>query len=298
MKENVAFMRIRYLLLSAFLAAGLVACRGADSEKTELLVYAAASLRDVAADLAAEFERRHPVEVIYNFAGSNTLAQQIRAAPGADVFLSADEIWVDALVQAGRTVEGTRRTFLGNSLVLVVHRDSRLEIEDPRDLATAVAAVDGPDNDESGDGIRFLALADPEAVPAGRYARAALERMLLPTRPPAASASLWARLADKVAPTLDVRAALALVESDPAIAGIIYKTDAMTSDRVRVLFEIPTDDTPIRYGAALIAGGEAPEMGRRFLEFLARPKALEIAEQHGFSASEPPEQGRRSEPPR
>ncbi len=261
--------------LPALLAAALLACRG-DGSKPQLLVFAAASLRDVAADLGADVERRHPVEVVYNFAGSNTLAQQIRAAPGADVFLSADEHWIDVLEQAGRTVAGTRRVFLSNRLVLVARRDSPLEIDDPRDLARSVTPEGGKRNT-----VRFLAVADPEAVPAGRYARAALERL------DADGADLWRALAPKVVPALDVRAALALVESDPEIAGIVYRTDAMTSEKVRVLHVFPAGDDPIRYGAVLVAGGASPETARRFLDFLAGPQARAIAERHGFEPVDP-----------
>ncbi len=248
--------------LPALLAAGLVACAGPPGEPA-LTVYAAASLRDMAVDLAAELERRHQVPVVYNFAGSNTLAQQIRAAPGAGVFLSADEEWIDFLEQQGRTVAGSRRAFLANRLVLIARRDAELEIGDLTDLADAQ--------------IRFLALADPRAVPAGRYARAAFERI------PWREATLWSALENRIAPALDARAALALVESDPEIAGIVYRTDALTSDEVRVLYELPAaPEAPIRYHAVLIAGGEAPEPGRRFLDFLTGPVAREIAERHGF----------------
>ncbi len=249
--------------LLAVLAAGLAACGGAHSEPTPLVVFAAASLRDVAGDIAAELDRRGPAEVVFNFAGSNTLAQQIHAAPGADVFLSADQQWVDFLDQAGRTVAGTRRTFLSNSLVLIARRDAGVELDHPRDLPAAE--------------FRFLALADPQAAPAGRYARQALERVEWN------GASVWSVLAGKVAPCLDVRAALALVESDPEILGIVYKTDAMTSERVRVLHQLESvDDAPIRYAAALIAGGRNPELGRRFLDFLISPAARKIAARHGF----------------
>ncbi len=258
----------RWLL--ALLAIGLAACGETRSERPELLIFAAASLRDVAADFATEFESRYPARVVYNFAGSNTLAQQIRAAPGADVFLSADETWVDFLEQARRTVAGTRRAFLSNRLVLISQRDVELGIEHPRDLAGAISSDGGK--------LSFLALADPRAVPAGRYARAALERLEI------ADGSLWTALDGKIAPTLDVRAALALVESDPEIAGIVYRTDTMTSNEVRVLYEFPpSEESPIRYAAVLIAAGEAPELGRLFLDFLTSEEASKIARRNGFS---------------
>ena len=265
-----SFMNTSYRWLLTLFAIGLVACGETRPERPELLVFAAASLRDVAADFATEFESRYSARVVYNFAGSNTLAQQIRAAPGADVFLSADETWVDFLEQAQRTVAGTRRAFLSNRLVLISQRDVELGIEHPRDLADAISSNGGK--------LSFLALADPQAVPAGRYARAALERLEI------ADGSLWTALDGKIAPTLDVRAALALVESDPAIAGIVYLTDTMTSDKVRVLYEFPaSEEVPIRYAAVQIAAGEEPELGRLFLDFLTSGAASKIARRNGFS---------------
>lgn len=268
MAYNPSIVLVPIRLLLALLVAGLgTACRDGDPGSSQLVVFAAASLRDVAADLAAEIERRHPVEVIYNFAGSNTLAQQIRAARGADVFLSADEQWVDVLDEAGRTVAGSRRVFLSNRLVLIARRDAGFEIDDPRQLP-------GADFD-------FLALADPRAVPAGRYARAALERA------GSNGTDLWSALAGRIAPALDVRAALALVESDPRILGIVYRTDTMTSDKVRPLYVFPPmEDAPIRYCAVRIADAPNPESAGLFLDFLTGPAARDVAERHGFSTAE------------
>lgn len=250
------------LLLFALTACGAVP---EDGEPTPLVVFAAASLHDVAAEIGHEFERRLPAEMVFNFAGSNTLAQQIDAAPGADVFLSADALWVELLDRRGRTVPGSHRDFLSNRLVLVAHRDAEIAVEEPRDLAATE--------------YRFLALADPEAVPAGRYARAHLERI------PFAGSDLWRAVAGRVVPALDVRAALALVESDPEILGIVYKSDVASSPRVRVLHEFPLrDDVVITYRAVLVAGGEQPELGGRFLDFLASPEAREIAVRYGFEA--------------
>ncbi len=251
------------LFLTTILLTGLLlACGTADTEPA-VVVFAAASLRDAAAEIGREFERRHAVEVIFNFAGTNTLAQQIDAAPRADVFLSADPQWVDFLDHHRRTVPGTRRDFLSNHLVLIAHRDATVEIRDPRDLAAA--------------GYRFLAVADPAAVPAGRYAKAALEQLKVD------STDLWTAVADRLAPALDVRAALALVESDPEILGIVYRTDARTSQQVRVLYEFPAaEEAPITYCATLVAGGGNQEPGRDFLDFLASSEARAIAEGHGF----------------
>lgn len=251
---------------AACLAVITAACAGPPDGQAaggDLVIYAAASLRDVVGELTDAFTEAHPVAPVTNFAGSNVLAQQIRAAAGADVFISADAAWVDFLDANARTVAGTRRDMFSNRLVTIARRDSRIVAGAAEDLPRAA--------------FRFLALAEPDAVPAGRYARTTLERHAW------GDGDVWSALQDRIAPTLDVRSALALVESDPEIAGIVYRTDAATSDRVRVLFELPPlADQPIVYYATLIADGGSPAAGRLYLDFLATRAARAIAERHGF----------------
>ena len=230
-----------------------------------LRVFAATSLVDLAGELADAFERRETAVVELNLAGSNVLAQQLLAAPGGDVFLSADLFWVEELERAGRVVAGSRRALFGNRLVLIAAETAEIRIARPAELVGA--------------DFSHLALADPAAVPAGRYARAALEEI------PLDGTTLWQAVADRVAPALDVRAALALVESDPEILGIVYSTDARQSERVRVLYEFPPRGAArVSYFGALVEGGERSGLGERFLDFAAGPEGLQIAERHGFGA--------------
>lgn len=223
-----------------------------------MTVFAAASLGDVVDDLVDGFGA-DGWEVTVNVAGSNTLAQQIHAADGADIFLSADVRWVDWLESRGRTVPAMRRNFASNRLVVVARADAPYTMESLDDL---------PRLD-----IDRLALADPEAVPAGRYARAHLEQ-----------SSLYGRLVDQVVPTLDVRAALGLVESDPRIVGIVYETDAVGSDKVQILHTLePLPGIPIEYCAVMLDGAENPSGAALFLDFLVSPEASAIFERHGFT---------------
>jgi molybdate transport system substrate-binding protein len=250
------------LALLAF-ALTAVACSRSGAPPAGPVIFAAASLQDVAGELAREFERREKAPVVLNLAGSNTLVQQILAAPGADVFLSADRHWVEVLERAGRLTAGSRRALLGNRLVLIAAHESEVRVESPQDLAGA--------------DFRFLALADPEAVPAGRYAKAALSEI------PVEGGTLWQAVSARVAPALDVRAALALVEADPRILGIVYKTDARQSEMVRVLHEFSPDGAArVTYYGALVEDGDRPALGRRFLDFVAGPEGRRIAERHGF----------------
>ncbi len=230
----------------------------ASNPHDKLFVFAAASLRDVITKVGDVFTQQRGIEIVYNFAGSNVLAHQINAAPIADLFLSASEKWIDVVESAGNCVPDSRCTLLTNRLVVICHRDSRWMMARPEQLA---------DLD-----FKYLAMANPEAVPAGRYAKEWLQ-----------SVSLWDRCQRRVAPTPDVRAALALVEADPRIVGIVYHTDAVTSDRVRSLFEIPADQGPtIRYVAAAIAGRQSTEHALEFLQFLKLEKAAEIFKRGGF----------------
>ncbi|MEM7583461.1 MAG: molybdate ABC transporter substrate-binding protein [Acidobacteriota bacterium] len=252
------------LILTVLLAAGLASCGESSSDDRPVVVFAAASLQDFALEIGETFEAKHKTPITFNFAGSNTLAQQIKAAPGADVFLSADREWVTFLESEGRAREASRRKLLANQLVLIAHRDAPYTLDDPLDLATA--------------SFRHLALADPEAVPAGRYARAALQRL------PVEGTDLWTAVADRVAPALDVRAALALVASDPEILGIVYRSDTLASDDVRILCELPeVPGQPILYFATRIVDSPNPRAAQRLLDFLMLASTAKTALRHGFS---------------
>jgi molybdate transport system substrate-binding protein len=233
---------------------------------SEVVVFAAASLAEALPDAVAACGD-HSLAPVFSFGGSNVLARQIEAARGADLFFSADESWMDRLEERGRLAAGTRRAVLSNTLVAIVRSNDPAAAIDEIDFAALFAAQ--PE--------RRLVLADPEAVPAGRYARAFLERARVDGE------SLWDRLAGRVVPALDVRAALHLVEALPLAAGIVYRTDLEASDDVRELFTVPEALAPaIRYGAAAIAGSLNPEAARRLLSCLERTAASAAFERHGF----------------
>ncbi len=240
-----------------------IACGGCSSgPDNEVLVFAAVSLRDVLEEIRTEFEKETPASVVFNFAGSNVLARQIEASPIADVFISADERWMDYVARMHLVAPGSRSTLLGNRLVVVTNSDSELTLAELAELANAE--------------FSFLSLADPDAVPAGRYAKETLQQIRT------GATDLWSQVHDLVAPAPDVRAALALVEARHDVVGIVYRTDALTSARVRVALEIPeTMTSPIRYAVAAIGQQPGPT-ARRWLEFLHTDTAREIFERHGF----------------
>ena len=241
------------LRLSRIVIASLVFAAPAAAE--EVAVYAAASLTECLKELAQGFEKSTGHRVVFNLGGSNDLARQIKAGAPADVFFSADKAQMDGLEAAGLVRGQDRVDVLSNVLVAVVPSASRARLDGPRDLRT----------------VRHLALADPQAVPAGVYARTWLE-----------SIGLWDKLKDKVVPTLNVRAALSAVESESADAGIVYRTDAGTSKRVKVAFEVPRGQGPtIVYPLAPIAGSKKPAT-TALVRHLTSAAAREVYGRYGF----------------
>jgi molybdate transport system substrate-binding protein len=221
----------------------------------EVDVYAAASLTDVLTEIAVGFERSSGHRVMFNFGGSNDLARQIEAGAPADVFFSADEAQMDRLEGAGLVRAEDRIDVLSNRLVVVVPATSAARLAGARDLLP----------------LRRLALADPQAVPAGVYARVWLE-----------SIGLWERLREKVVPALNVRAALAAVESENVEAGVVYRTDAALSRRVRVAFEVPGEQGPaIVYPLAPVASSTKAGT-REMVRYLLSAPAREVYARHGF----------------
>ena len=221
----------------------------------EINVYAAASLTDALKELAQAFEARTGHKVVFNLGASNDLAHQIKAGAPADVVFSADKAQMDGLEAAGLVRTADRADVLSNVLAVVVPASRTARMSRPSDLL----------------GVKRLALADPEAVPAGVYARAWLE-----------SIGLWDKLKDKVIPTLNVRAALSAVESENVDAGIVYRTDAAISKRVKVAFEVPRDKGPaIVYPLAFLAGSKKPAAAE-LVRYLTSAPAREVYRRSGF----------------
>jgi len=234
-------LRLLLLALSACLLAlapGRVAARGP-------LVLAAASLQEAMTDAADVWARQHEKPVL-SFAGSSALARQIEAGAPADLFVSADEEWMDYVARKGLIRAGTRAPFLSNRLVLIAPAGSRATLTIGRGFPLARAL-----------GTGRLAMADPDAVPAGKYGAAALT-----------SLGVWDRVKGKVARAENVRAALALVERGEAPFGIVYATDAAASKKVRVVGTFPPrSHPPIAYPIALLktSTNRDAEAFRRFL---------------------------------
>ncbi len=262
--------RKKLLLVFVLLATSCAACR----EEEALTVFAAASLREVCEVLEEDLERELGVELRFNFAGSNVLAEQLIASTRGGVFLSADGLQLDRVEFAGRAVPGTRRLFAGNALVVVVPKASGLSMASPLDLAR--------------EEFERIALANPEAVPAGRYAHEWLGAL-----------GLWDDLEHKLVPATNVRAALMTVEAGAVDAGICYASDALASDRVRVIWRAEGTAAPrVRYHAVAVAFEDGSQrhdrLGRaaaRLLELLDGPRCRAVLAEHGFAALDDAEGG-------
>jgi molybdate transport system substrate-binding protein len=223
-----------------------------------VLVFAAASLTDASKEIAAGWEKAGGEKIVFNFGASSTLARQIREGAPADLFLSADEAQMDGLEKAGLLASGTRKSILSNSLVVIVPADSSLQVSSARDLTAG--------------NVGRIAVADPAIVPAGTYARDYLTRV-----------GVWAALSAKIVPTENVRGALAAVESGNVDAGIVYRTDAAISKKVKTAWEIPRKDGPsISYPFAALQDSPRPEAARRLLDHLSSKAAREVFVRHGF----------------
>jgi molybdate transport system substrate-binding protein len=241
-------------LLLAALGLLLTAC-SAPAERAAAhgpVVLAAASMQEALTDAGAAWAAAgHPAPRL-SFAGSSALARQVEAGAPADLFISADEQWMDYLATRGLLRAGSRRIIATGELVLVAPRTSP---------ASGIAAL------RAG----RLALADPDAVPAGRYAKAALQ-----------ATGWWAGVAPRIVPAENVRAALALVERGEVPLGIVYASDARTSTAVKVIHRFaPADHSPIRYPAAVL-GGATHSDAAAFLDFLASAEGQRILAARGF----------------
>jgi molybdate transport system substrate-binding protein len=253
----------------AAVAAGLMASCGEKpaempvnvAPETPVRVFAAASLTDVLKTIGDQYGVvGHPAPVV-NFAASSELARQIEQGAEADVFISADEAWMDYLAEKSLIDPATRATLLTNKLVLIAPADKPITVELKQGMDLKAAVKGGK-----------LAIANPDSVPAGKYAKEALEHF-----------GAWAGVEADTARAENVRATLRFVETGEAAAGIVYATDAKASgDKVVVVAEFPADShTPITYPAAIMAG-KAEGPGREFTAFLTSPEAKAAFESAGF----------------
>jgi molybdate transport system substrate-binding protein len=240
------------------LGTALLSLLSLSSVATDLTVSAAASLTNAFQELGPAFEVQNPgTKVLFNFATSDTLLAQIAKGAPADVFAAADQDTMDRAEAQKLITPGSRRNFVGNTLVLVTPSDSVLNLKTLADLQK-------PD-------VKRIALGNPASVPAGRYAKGALE-----------AAHLWNAVQPKAVFVQNVRQSLDYVARGEVEAGFVYGTDAaVQKDKVRVAFTIPTEAT-IRYPIATVTGTPNADVARKFIDFVLSPSGQTVLTRYGF----------------
>jgi len=258
-------MERSWLRLFAGAALSLSVAGHAVADEGKIAVFAAASLTNALQDIAKEYKKEKNVDVVSSFASSSTLARQIEAGAPADLFISADQKWMDYAVEKKSIDTASRETLLGNSLVVVAPKASKqgdIAINDKTDWVTLL------------NGGR-LAVGDPEHVPAGIYAKEALQKL-----------GAWETLSPKLAPAEDVRGALALVERSEAPLGIVYGSDAVAGKGVKVVGIFPEDShKKVEYPIAIVDGHKNATV-TAFYDYLKGPQASAIFKRYGFTTHE------------
>jgi len=216
------------------------------------------SLKESLQEIAGLYQRQQPqASIAYNFGGSGTLQRQIEQGAPVDVFASASAREMDALQAKGLVIVETRRNIAVNEVVLIVPLDSQ--------------AVSGF-GDLAAPRVKRIALGEPASVPAGKYAKETL-----------ASLNLWGQIQPKLVFAQDVRQVLEFVASGNADAGMVYRTDAQITDRVKVVAAAPeSSHSPIVYPAAVLKASRHLDQAKQFVEFLAGPEAQIALARHGF----------------
>lgn len=264
MKKTVSL----FLLVLVMLALVVTGCgsstppaQNAPEQKqaVELNVSAAVSMKDALTEIQKSYQAKNPnVKLIYNLGASGALQKQIEQGAPADIFISAAPKQMNDLEEKNLVNKATRKNLVENKLVVVIPKDSKIEITKYEDLTK--------------ESVQKLALGETATVPAGQYAQEVLKKL-----------SLWDKVQDKVVFAKDVRTVLAYVETGNVEAGIVYKTDAASSDKVKVAATAPEGShQPIVYPAAVLSGTKQAKDAEAFLAYLFSPESKAIFEKYGF----------------
>ena len=238
----------------------LVGCGRAQGPTSDVVVSVAISISEAMQQVAFDFEEGTGLRVALNIGGSDTLATQLIAGASVDLFVSADLRQMTRVELDGGILTASKVNLLSNQLVLVTHGDNPRYFSGIGDLAES--------------NIRRVAMGDPDAVPAGVYARQFLQ-----------VSGLWNAVRDKVVPTRNVRAVIAAVEAGNVDAGFVYRTDVSLVENMKIVVAIPVGKGPeIRYVAAVTANAPNESGARQFLDFLSSEASMHIFEDYGFIA--------------
>ncbi|MBD2815739.1 molybdate ABC transporter substrate-binding protein [Xenorhabdus sp. Flor] len=258
MKKRIA--KNFYQLLTAAVVSFALVGNGWAAEK--VTVFAAASLTNALNDIAGQYKKENRGDIVVSYASSSTLARQIDQGAPADIFVSADQQWMDYVSDKKLIVENTRHTLLGNQLVLIAPKESKLNKVDINRKTKWQSLLSGG----------RLAVGDPDHVPVGIYAKESLQYL-----------GAWNLVNPLLARTNNVRSGMALVEWEEVPLGIVYGSDAVASKKVKVVGIFPQEShKPVEYPIAIIKGHENQAV-RDFYDYLKSPEAANIFKRYGFS---------------
>jgi molybdate transport system substrate-binding protein len=255
------------LALIMVLIAGLTGCSSdkqpapaaQQAQPVELNISAAVSLKDALAEIQKNYQAKNPnVKLVYNLGASGSLQQQIEQGAPADIFISAAPKQMNDLEAKNLINKSSRKKLVENKLVIVVPKDSNLNITKYEDIAQ--------------DAVKKIALGETATVPAGQYAQQVLQKL-----------GLWDKVKDRVVFAKDVRTVLAYTETGNVEAGIVYKTDAISSDKVKVAAIAPEGShEPIVYPVAITTGSKQQKAAEAFIEYLFSAEGKAVFEKNGF----------------
>lgn len=232
-----------------------------DGKEIEITVSAAASLTDALQEIQDNYRAENPdVTIYFNFGGSGALQQQIERGAPVDLFISASKSYIEALAQEGMIAEDEQTTLLTNELTVITTADDQTTIRNLSDLLRTE--------------VSSIAIGIPETVPAGKYAKEALQHE-----------NIWGEVESKMIQAKDVRQVLQYVETKNVEAGFVYKTDALSSDKVRIAYTVdPSFYTPIEYPVGVIHSSANKQEVMEFYTYLQSEEAMSIFKKYGFSA--------------
>jgi molybdate transport system substrate-binding protein len=250
---------MKKLIMAVGLFSSLIVTGCSKSKKTELTILAAASLTDVCTQLKNEYEKQNPdVKLLFSFGGSGTLQAQIEAGAPCDVFISASTKQMNALVQKNLMEEGSVSNLLQNKVVLILPKDSNLELSSFEELAK-------PE-------IKMIAIGEPGSVPVGQYSKVICENL-----------GIWNDVSKKANFASDVRTVLSWVEESACDCGIVYETDVAVSKKIRVVAKAPEGSCqPVIYPVGIVKNSRQKAAAKKFEDFLFSKRVSEIYSKAGF----------------
>jgi len=265
---GIVINKLKFLLVSLALLFAISGCSKElkddentakePAEKVDLMVSAAISLTDALEEIKAVYEDDHHVELTFNLGGSGSLAQQIRQGAPVDVFISANEEWMDSLEDEEYIVETTRKDITGNKVVLIAGKDSEINY----DSVNQIKAED----------VEQIAIGNPESTPVGTYTSQILQNL-----------KLWDELESKFVLAKDVRQVLTYVETGNVDIGFVYESDALTSNRIKILATADQNTyDPVIYPATVLKNTQYTKEATDFVSFLSTDQAQQIFKKYGF----------------